>query len=158
MANDESFFDSRAAILASIPHRPPFLFSDQIVKWEDDGIVCSYRFKPDEYFFEGHYPGMPIVPGVILCEAAMQAGAIYTARVLSGEDAEKKTKIPVVGRMNDVKFKKLVRPGQLVEERVVFKESIAGAYIFKAKILCEGELAVSFEFIVTLIDKIEEED
>lgn len=155
MANDESYFDSRAAILASIPHRPPFLFVDQIVKWLDDGVLCSYRFKEDEYFFKGHYPGMPIVPGVILCEAAMQAGAIYTARVLTGEGSDKE-KMPVVGRMNDVKFKTLVRPGQIVEQQVTLKEKMAGAYIFKAKLTCEGKLAVSFEFIVTLIDKIED--
>ncbi|MBQ9812551.1 MAG: beta-hydroxyacyl-ACP dehydratase [Thermoguttaceae bacterium] len=158
MAKDESFFDSRTAILASIPHRPPFLFVDQITEWLDDGILCAYRFKKDEYFFEGHYPGMPIVPGVILCESAMQAGAIYTARILSGVDDKKKTKIPVVGRMNDVKFKNLVRPGQKIEQLVTLKEEMAGAYIFKAKITCEGKLAVSFEFIVTLIDKFEDED
>ena len=74
---EESFFDSRAAILASIPHRAPFLFVDQIVEITEQGIKCAYRFKEDEYFFQGHYPSNPIVPGVILCEAAMQAGAVY---------------------------------------------------------------------------------
>ena len=57
-----------------------------------------------------------------------------------------------------VKFKKLVRPGQKIEQLVTLKEEMAGAYIFKAKITCEGKLAVSFEFIVTLIDKFEDED
>ena len=152
---EESFFDSRAAILASIPHRAPFLFVDQIVEITEQGIKCAYRFKEDEYFFQGHYPSNPIVPGVILCEAAMQAGAGFTSRVLIG-DSEEKTKLPVVGRMNDVKFKRLVRPGELIEEEVTLKEKMAGAYVFKAKTFCEGKLALSFEFIVTLVDPPEE--
>ncbi|MGI6400660.1 MAG: 3-hydroxyacyl-ACP dehydratase FabZ family protein [Thermoguttaceae bacterium] len=156
MAKDESFFDSRAAVLASIPHRPPFLFIDDIVKWLDNGVVCVYRFKKDEYFFEGHYPDMPIVPGVILCEAAMQAGAVYTARIINDDNKDKQGKFPVVGRMNNIKFKNVVKPGQLIEMTVVMKEKIAGAYIFKAKTTCEEKPVVSFEFIVTLIDKVED--
>lgn len=155
MDSNESFFDSRAAVLASIPHRPPFLFIDHIEEWLDDGIRCSYRFKENEFFFEGHYPGSPIVPGVILCESAMQAGAIYTARALGGISGREK-KFPVVGRMNDVKFKRLVFPGQQIEQLVTLKERLAGAYIFKAKITCDGKLVASFEFIVTLVDKLEE--
>ena len=156
MANDESFFDSRAAILASIPHRSPFLFIDDIVKWTDEGIVCTYRFKPDEYFFKGHYPNSPIVPGVILCESAMQAGAIFASKLLDAETAE--GKVPVVGRMNEIKFKNIVRPNQVVEHTVTLKERIASALIFKAKTTCEGKLAVSFEFIVKFVEQSEEGD
>ena len=154
-ANEESFFDSRAAILASIPHRPPFLFIDSILEWNDEGIVCNYCFKEDEYFFKGHYPNSPIVPGVILCESAMQAGAIFASKLLQGEDV--KTKVPVVGRMNDVKFRNLVRPGQVVEHHISFKEKVASALIFKARVLCEGKTAASFEFIVSMVDRPDED-
>ncbi|MBR4976532.1 MAG: hypothetical protein IKY61_05710, partial [Thermoguttaceae bacterium] len=57
---------------------------------------------------------------------------------------------PVVGRINDVKFKRIVRPGETVELRVSFKEKMAAAYFLKAKVYCEGKLAVSFEFAVTM--------
>ncbi len=148
MSNEESFFDSRDAILAAIPHRSPFLFIDAINSWTESEIVCSYRFKEDEFFFAGHYPQSPIVPGVILLESAMQAGAIFTSKLLSSE--ETKTKAPVVGRMNDVKFKSVVRPGDTVEHTVVLKERMAGAYLFGAKTRIRGKLAASFEFIVTM--------
>ena len=151
MTKNDSFFNSRAAILGAIPHRPPFLFVDTVNEITEDGIVCSYTFKEDEFFFQGHYPGFPIVPGVILCESAMQAGAIFTRRLLTESEADP-GKLPVVGRMNDIKFKSIVRPGQTVEHHVTLKEKMAGAFIFKDKTLCEGKTAVSFEFIVAFVE------
>jgi 3-hydroxyacyl-[acyl-carrier-protein] dehydratase len=61
---------SQAEIEAAIPHRPPFLLIDEIVEQTDNRIVCRKTFSGDEYFFAGHYPGFPITPGVLLCEAA----------------------------------------------------------------------------------------
>ncbi|MBP5622231.1 MAG: beta-hydroxyacyl-ACP dehydratase [Thermoguttaceae bacterium] len=153
---NESFFESRAAILAAIPHRPPFLFIDEIVTWTDDEIVCAYRFKHDEFFFAGPYPNFPIVPGVVLCESAMQAGAIYMTRLFNDED-RRAGKVPVVGRMNDVKFKQLVRPGDRVELRVSLKEKIAGVFMLRAKVTCEGKTAVTFDFAVTMAERPAEE-
>lgn len=160
MEEKTTFDGSKEAILAAIPHRAPFLFVDEIREWSDEEIVCAYRFKEDEFFFAGHYPGAPIVPGVVLCEAAMQAGAIFTSRLIAAQDAgngedgqtgEPGVELkPVVGRINDVKFKRIVRPGETVELRVSFKEKMAAAYFLKAKVYCEGKLAVSFEFAVTM--------
>ncbi len=160
MEEKTTFDGSKEAILAAIPHRPPFLFVDEIREWSDEEIVCAYRFKEDEFFFAGHYPGAPIVPGVVLCEAAMQAGAIFTSRLIAaqetengedGQNGEPGVELkPVVGRINDVKFKRIVRPGETVELRVSFKEKMAAAYFLKAKVYCEGKLAVSFEFAVTM--------
>lgn len=160
MEEKTTFDGSKEAILAAIPHRPPFLFVDEIREWSDEEIVCAYRFKEDEFFFAGHYPGAPIVPGVVLCEAAMQAGAIFTSRLIAKQEAENGEDgqtgepgvelKPVVGRINDVKFKRIVRPGETVELRVSFKEKMAAAYFLKAKVYCEGKLAVSFEFAVTM--------
>lgn len=160
MEEKTTFDGSKEAILAAIPHRPPFLFVDEIREWSDDEIVCAYRFKEDEFFFAGHYPGAPIVPGVVLCEAAMQAGAILTSRLIAAqkpengenrENGEDSVELkPVVGRVNDVKFKRIVRPGETVELRVSFKERMAAAYFLRAKVYCEGKLAVSFEFAVTM--------
>ena len=71
-------------------------------------IVCSKVFRGTEDFFAGHYPGYPIVPGVLLCEAAMQCGAILLSSQLSKADG----RVPVATRMNDVRFKRMVRPGK----------------------------------------------
>jgi 3-hydroxyacyl-[acyl-carrier-protein] dehydratase len=76
---------SREQILAAIPHRPPMLLLDEVVEWEHERIVCQKTFHPEEFFFQGHYPEFPLVPGVILCEAAMQAGAVLLSKHPKGE-------------------------------------------------------------------------
>jgi 3-hydroxyacyl-[acyl-carrier-protein] dehydratase len=65
---------SLAEILAAIPHRPPMLLVDEIMERSEQEDCLQKTFRAEEFFFQGHYPGFSIVPGVILCEAAMQAG------------------------------------------------------------------------------------
>ena len=145
---------TKQTILDLIPHRPPFLFVDEIRELSDEKIVAAYRFKEDEFFFQGHYPGRPLVPGVILCEAAMQAGAVYLASLYGKEVAEMaentgKQLMPVVGRIDEVKFKKIVGPGDVIETEVVLREKMARAYFLNAKITSGGELVSRFRFACT---------
>ena len=116
-------------IHAAIPHRAPMLLVDEIISQEDSKIVCKKNFHADEYFFQGHYPGHPLVPGVILCESAVQAGAVLLANVVSGEEG-----VPVLTRMNDVKFKKMVHPGDSVEMHVTLDEVVSSAYYMTAQV------------------------
>ena len=99
-------------ILDAIPPRPPMLLLDEVLEWESERIVCQKTFRPDEWFFQGHYPDFPLVPGVILCEASMQAGAVLLSKVERGDG------VPVAGRLNDVKFKRMVRPGDTIRLEV----------------------------------------
>ncbi len=131
----------REAILAAIPHRPPMLLLDEIVERHESRIVCRKRFTGDEYFFAGHYPGYPLVPGVILCEAAMQAGAVLLAEQLAGRAG-----VPVATRLNEVKFKQMVRPGDTIDLDVTLVERLAEAFFLKAQVRTAGKLAASFEF------------
>ena len=137
---------SLAEILAAIPHREPFLLIDEIVTREEHRIVCRKRFSGEEYFFAGHYPGQPIVPGVILCEAAMQAGAVLLSGFFSGTNDG----VPVATRMNDVRFKRIVRPGETILLEVDLLERLANAFFLRAKVLVEGQVSVRFEFACTL--------
>jgi len=66
----------RQSILDSLPQRPPFLFIDKILELSENHIVAQYRFKEDEYFYKGHFPGDPVTPGVILVESMAQAGLV----------------------------------------------------------------------------------
>ena len=134
---------SKQTILDLIPHRPPFLFVDKILEWTEAEIVTAYRFKEDEFFFRGHYPDRPIVPGVILCESAIQAGAVYLAALTSAELTQSpenvgKKFLPVVGRLDEVKFKKSVGPGDVIECEVLLKEKMARVYFLTAKITPEA--------------------
>jgi 3-hydroxyacyl-[acyl-carrier-protein] dehydratase len=135
---------SREQILAAIPHRPPMLLLDEVVEWEPERIVCQKTFQPDEFFFQGHYPEFPLVPGVILCEAAMQAGAVLLSKHPKGEG------VPVAGRMNDVKFKRMIRPKDTILIETSLDERMGDAFFLSSKITSDGKLAVTLNFAVTL--------
>lgn len=141
---------TRDAILAAIPHRDPFLLVDEIVSCDEQRIVCRKTFKADDWFYQGHYPGQPVTPGVLLCEAAMQAGAILLSGLV--DPAEKSQKVPVATRMNEVRFKRIVRPGETIEIEVELKERLANAFFLHAKVTCEGKVAARLEFACTLAD------
>jgi 3-hydroxyacyl-[acyl-carrier-protein] dehydratase len=131
-----------SAIKSAIPHREPFLLIDEIVEQSQTRIVCQKKFTGDEFWYQGHYPSFPLTPGVLLCEAAMQAGAVLLAKVI----ADSSDCVPVVSRMNNVKFKLMVRPGDTVTLEVELTEKLAGAYFLKAKVNVHGTTAVSFDF------------
>ncbi len=138
---------SRAELEAAIPHRGPMLLLDEIVRRDDDSIVCRKTFQADEYFFDGHYPGQPLVPGVILCECCMQAGAALLAPHVAGQVG-----VPVATRMNDVKFKQVVRPGETVEVQAELVERLANTFFLTARLRSGGKLALRFEFACTLTE------
>lgn len=139
---------TRQQILDAIPHREPFLLVDEILDWADSRIECSKVFSGKEDFFAGHYPGFPLVPGVLLCEAAMQCGAILLSRHME----ELNGKVPVATRINDVRFKRMVRPGETIRMEVELTERLAEAFFLKAKVTVDGKLAVRFEFACTAAD------
>jgi 3-hydroxyacyl-[acyl-carrier-protein] dehydratase len=138
---------SRHEIESAIPHRPPFLFLDEIVERSENRIVCRKTFQGDEFFYEGHYPGRPLTPGVILCEAAMQAGAVLLSPRMAA-----KSGAPVATRIGDVRFKRIVRPGETIDIEVELIERLADAFYLKAKVTCGGKVAVRFEFACTVAD------
>lgn len=121
------------------------LLVDEIVEQSDDRILCRRTFRADEYFFQGHYPGHPLVPGVILCESAMQAGAILLSRFVAEGSG-----VPVATRLSDVKFKQMVRPGDTIEMDVTLKERLADAFFLTARINTGGKIAARFDFACTM--------
>lgn len=141
-----------ASITSAIPHREPFLFVDEIVERTERRIVCRKTFTGQEFFYAGHFPDFPLTPGVILCEAAMQAGAILVSNIMATDPntAAGKKRVPVATRANDVRFKRMVRPGESIEIEVDLSERLADAFFFKAKVTCNGQVAVRFEFACTL--------
>ncbi len=135
------------AIQQAIPHRGPMLLVDEIVEQTDDKIVCRKTFRADEFFFQGHYPDFPLVPGVILCEATMQAGAILLAKFV--EDG---AGVPVATRLNDVKFKKMVRPGDTIQMEVTLDERLADAFFLTGKASVGGKVTVRFQFACSMAE------
>jgi 3-hydroxyacyl-[acyl-carrier-protein] dehydratase len=136
---------SRDDILRAIPHRDPFLLVDAVHELTETRIVAEKTFLGREDFFAGHYPGFPLVPGVLLCEAAMQCGAILLSQRLAAAPG----RVPVATRMNDVRFKRMVRPGETLRLEVELVERLAEAFFLKAKVTVGGAVAVRFEFACT---------
>jgi 3-hydroxyacyl-[acyl-carrier-protein] dehydratase len=134
-----------SAIEEAIPHRAPMLLLDEIVQQSERHIVCQKTFTGAELFFQGHYPDYPLVPGVILCEAGMQAGAVLLSSITPRDG-----RVPVATRMNDVKWKKMVRPGHTIDIEVTLNEQLADVYFLSAKITCDGKLAARYTFACTL--------
>ena len=95
----------REAIMAIIPHRDPFLLVDEVLEMTEESIVAQKKIIGDEFFFKGHFPGMPIMPGVLIVEAIAQAGAIVA---LSKE--ENRGKIAVFAGIDKVRIRKSVFP------------------------------------------------
>jgi 3-hydroxyacyl-[acyl-carrier-protein] dehydratase len=133
---------SLEAIKAAIPHREPFLLVDQIVEQSENRIVCRKTFHGDEFWYAGHYPSFPLTPGVLLCEAAMQAGAVLLAKYTAAELGN----VPVVTRMNNVRFKQMVRPGDTVALIAEITERLADAFFLNAQVTVGGKTAVTFDF------------
>lgn len=129
----------------AIPHRAPMLLVDEIVDWQEDSIVCRKTFRADEFFVQGHYPDHPIVPGVILTECGAQTGAILLSKKVSGDDG-----VPVLTKLENVRFKKMVSPGQEVEMHVRLDDQLSNAYYMTAQIKCEGKTAARFSFVCSL--------
>ena len=133
---------SSEEIKSAIPHREPFLLVDEIVEQSDNRIVCRKRFTGDEFWYRGHYPEFPLTPGVLLVEAAMQAGAVLLAQYADKSAGG----VPVATRINNVKFKQMVRPGDTIEMQVELVERLADAFFLKAGVTVGGKTAATFDF------------
>lgn len=133
-------------IKAAIPHREPFLLLDEIVEQSESRIVCRKRFSGDEFWYQGHYPHFPITPGVLLCEAAMQAGAV----LLSAQAAAEPNAVPVATRANNVQFKQIVLPGDTIEIEAELVERVSTAFFMKARVTIGGKVACRLDFACTL--------
>ncbi len=129
-------------IEAAIPHRPPMRLLDEIVSLDEQRIVCSKTFSPDDFFVQGHFPDYPIVPGVIQCECCLQAGAI----LLSRHTPEGAGLIPVATRMDGVKFKKMVRPGDTITVDVTLNDRVGVAFFLTGKVLLGHQVAARLDF------------
>jgi|TARA_B100001093_G_scaffold273065_1_gene260953 3-hydroxyacyl-[acyl-carrier-protein] dehydratase len=140
-------------ILRKIPHRPPFLFIDEIVEISENGAICKRLIRAEEPQFEGHYPGNPIMPGVLLCEATFQTAAIYLADQLEKQGLDLNNVTPVLSRIGEAKFKQMVKPGDSITIEVEFKEKLSKFYFLKGKVLKEGKPVLSLEFALAMVEE-----
>src|SRR5438309_1170101 len=103
-------------ILGLLPHRYPFLLIDRVLELADDRVVALKNVTINEPFFQGHFPGVPVMPGVLQIEAMAQAGGILASRVVKFDQA---THVMLFMAIDAVKFRKAVVPGDQLHIEVV---------------------------------------
>ena len=138
-------------IYKTIPHREPFLFIDSIEEVSENGAITKRTIREDEPQFKGHYPGNPIMPGVLLCEAVFQTAAVYLSKNLEKEGLLMKEHTPVLARIQDAKFKQMVKPGDKIRIEVKMKEKLGKFYFMNGTVHREGKLVMSVECALALI-------
>lgn len=140
-----STFPTPASVL---PHRPPFLFVDEVIAL-DPGVSGTglWHLKGDEWFFPGHFPGRPTLPGVLMCEAIAQMGAIA---VLA--DGKFTGKIPLFGGLDGARFRRQVGPGDTLELHVELGRMSSRAGKGSGKAVLNGETACECDLMFVFVD------
>ena len=109
-----------------IPHRPPFLFLDEVIEHNAESLSARRHWRPEEDFYQGHYPNAPITPGVLLCESVFQAGAAFMALQALAAGQVSDEGVPLLAKITDVRFRNPVFPGDTTVISVVKKEEMGG--------------------------------
>lgn len=122
-----------------LPHREPFLFVDEVLEITDKRIVARRKIRDDEYYFKGHFPAEPIMPGVLTIEAIAQTGGVMLLRKYPGA-------IPLFMGIDKARFRKIVKPGdtlvmevELLQERGTIVR-ISGIAKVNEEVVCEATI------------------
>lgn len=135
----------RAAVQTFLPHRDPMLFIDSIVTADETTIQAETRANPDWDIFKGHFPELPIMPGVLLIEATAQAGAL----IVCLQGGLKADNFIAFAGVEEAKFRRSVKPGEIMDIRAEIVRHRRGYYKFQGHIDVNGERALDVKFAAT---------
>lgn len=141
----------RAAIEQAIPHRAPYLFVDRVLERTEDVVTGEWDIRADLPALRGHYPGNPVLPGALISEFTFQCAAILFSTL--GASAIVTHSIPVLTKIEDARFRKMVGPGETLRARVETIERLGPARFMKASVTSNGETVARLRFTVALIEK-----
>ena len=138
-------------ILKTLPHRYPFLLVDKIVEMETGkSIVGIKNVSVNEPFFPGHFPGHPVMPGVLVIEAMAQVACILA---IKSSDESARSKVTYFASIDNARFRKPVVPGDQLRFEIEATGCKRGIWIFSAKAFVEGKLVAEADLKATFADK-----
>ena len=141
----------RDEIRQILPHREPMLLVDEVSLNEDGSATGYYQVRGDEFFLQVHFPGNPIVPGVIQCEMMAQSACIMFADRLKGEKYT-----PVYTGLDKVRFRGMIKPGDRIRIDTGLIRASHPLYKLKGEVSVDGKKCMSGEFSFALIKESEE--
>jgi 3-hydroxyacyl-[acyl-carrier-protein] dehydratase len=134
------------AIMAIIPHRPPFLLLDRVLELEPGVRTVGEKLVTiNEPFFQGHFPGYPVMPGVLIVEALAQAGAVAALSL-----PENQGKLVLFAGIDGVRFKRQVRPGDVLRLEVSLEKMRRSIGKGQGKATVDGQLACEAELLFAI--------
>ena len=139
-----------AEVMRRIPHRYPFLLVDRAEDYVPHASITGIKnVTHNEPFFQGHFPGNPVMPGVLIVEALAQTGAVLMSKSL---DADVKTKTIFFMSVDGARFRKPVRPGDQLRMSVVVLKHRGGLFKFRGEAFTDGKLAAEAEFAAMVVE------
>jgi beta-hydroxyacyl-ACP dehydratase FabZ len=132
-----------------LPHRYPFLLIDRVLELEDMRVVCLKNVTVNEPFFQGHFPGLPVMPGVLIVEAMAQSAAVLVLNRVP----DRQNKIVFFAAINEAKFRRPVVPGDQLRIEVEFLKLKATVAKVRGKATVDGNLVAEAEIVATLSDR-----
>jgi len=134
---------NREEIKELIPHREPMLLVDEMEK-DGDWVTAKYHVRGDEFFLQGHFPGHPTVPGVILCEIMGQGCTLLVGEFLKG-------KTPLYAGLDQVRFKNSVHPGDTIMVRATITQRRGMVFFIDASATVDGKMVCSGKLSFILV-------
>jgi 3-hydroxyacyl-[acyl-carrier-protein] dehydratase len=138
------------AILELLPHRYPFLLIDRVLELGEGQVVAIKNVTFNEPFFAGHFPGHPVMPGVLIVEAMAQAGAVMAMRQTNFDPARQVVYFMAIDK---VKFRRPVVPGDQLRLEVEPLRKGGAIWKMKGRALVDGVVACEAEFLASMVDR-----
>ncbi len=140
-------------IQSFIPHRFPFLLVDRVLSISETEIVALKNVTINEPFFQGHFPGAPVMPGVLIVEALAQAAGVFMGNQLELQGQSMADKLMFFMSIDQVKFRQVVAPGDQLVLHVSLVQKRGAIAKFEAKATVDGKVTTEANFMAMLSDK-----